>query len=67
MGQYSKTITAAVGVLVLFGTTYLPTGYDHWLQLIVGLLTALGVYGVTNAAPPVVVSTPPPPVPPAQG
>lgn len=52
MGAYNKTIVAVVGVLVVFATTYLPTGYDHWLQLIVGLLTALGVYSTANDTTP---------------
>lgn len=59
MGAYNKSLVAVVGVLVTFATTYLPTGYDHWLQLVVGLLTAAGVYSVAN--------TPGIAVPPPQG
>lgn len=57
MGQYAKLLSALVGVLVTWGSTYY-TGTAHWVQLVTGLLTAFAVYQTPNTAP--TASTPPP-------
>ena len=53
---YNKAITAAVGAIIVWVTTYAPASYTHWLPLIVGVLTAVGVYQVPN----IDASVPPP-------
>jgi hypothetical protein len=50
---YRKTIAAVVGAGVAFATLVVvsasgPITDAEWLSGAVGLLTALGVYGVTN-------------------
>lgn len=52
MSKYNKAWVALIGVLVTWAAAYAPASYSHWLQLLVGLLTALGVYQVANSAPP---------------
>lgn len=47
LNQYYKAIVSAVGAFVVWGSTYY-SGSNHWWQLVLGLLTAAGVYTVKN-------------------
>lgn len=56
MSRYRKTITAVAGAVVAFATLVVtspagPIGSSEWLSGAIGLLTAIGVYGVANNPP----------------
>jgi hypothetical protein len=48
LSRYGKFWMSLVGMLATYGSTYYST--NHWVQLVLGLLTAAGVYAVPNAA-----------------
>lgn len=53
MNAHRKTIIAVVGAIVSFATAVVtsdpgPVTSSEWLAGAVGVLTALGVYGVAN-------------------
>jgi hypothetical protein len=49
MSKYNKAIVSVVGALLTWYSTYAPKSYDHWLPLLLGVATALGVFGVKNS------------------
>jgi len=51
MSKYNKALAAVVGALLTLWSTYAVSSYTHWLPLVVGLLTAVGVYSVPNTPP----------------
>jgi hypothetical protein len=54
MQKYRKAIVAGLTAILVGWSTYAPASYNHWLPLVIGVLGALGVYGVSNVTPPTV-------------
>ena len=52
MQKYNKFWVALVGGLLSWWSSYSATSYNHWLPLVLSLLTAAGVIGVPNITPP---------------
>ncbi len=55
-GKYSKTVTALAGAAAAFATLVVTSASSaitssEWLSGAIGVLTALGVYGVSNGSP----------------
>jgi hypothetical protein len=52
-GKYSKTIVAVVGAFILWAKLVVDSPSadvtsGEWIALLIGIATAIGVYGVTN-------------------
>lgn len=47
MARYSKFFMALAGTLVMYGSTYYSS--NHWVSLVLGLLTSAGVVAIPNA------------------
>ena len=51
LSKYRKAVTAVVGAVLILAAAFAPGKYDEWIQVAIGLLTAIGVYEVPNAEP----------------
>ena len=46
--KYWKTIIAVIGIVAGYLYTYNVAHPNHWVGVVIGVLTALGVYTVKN-------------------
>ena len=49
LSKYRKTVTAVVGAALILAASFFPGRYNDQIQVVIAVLTALGVYQVPNA------------------
>lgn len=52
LSKYTKTITGFIGVAAMYVYQVNMSHPNHWVTLILGVLTVLGIFQLPNTTPP---------------